>query len=376
MRKMASVQVIDQVIPIEGADKICQYFVNGWKVIDLVGKYKKGDSVVFCEVDSWVPNTLAPFLSKGKTPRGYKGVPGERLKTIKMKGALSQGLLLPVYHDGFGPYIMVLDDEDGEYSYTVEVGEDVSELLGIQKWEPADEFNAGNTKGNFPAFIQKTDQERVQNIYRNLEKLDHPEYFVVEEKAEGSSITCYLKLEEDQSYSFGVCSRNLELKDDGNTFFETAKKFKVEEKMRNIVAKMQHVAVLILQGELIGPGIQGNIYDLVEHEIRFFDLSAQDKEANLANNNGIEFCDPDTFHSIADEFGLLTVPVVGLMHINTLKNMQLDDILNYANATTQIGSKKHLREGVVFKLQDDCFGKAKRYSFKAISNEYLLKRGY
>ena len=308
MRKMASVQKIESVIAIEGADRICQYFVNGWKVIDQVGKYNIGDLVIFCEIDSWIPNSIAPFLSKGKTPREYNGVPGERLKTIKMKGALSQGLILPVEKDEVSSYIMLLTEEIGEYSLAVSEGDDVSDHLAIVKWEPDDKFSSGNTKGTFPAFIRKTDQERVQNIYRNIEKLEDTagDYFVIEEKAEGSSITCYLKFNEETiSYDFGVCSRNLELKDDGNTYFETAKKLNVEFKMRHILAVMNSAtptSVFILQGELVGPGIQGNIYDLTEHTILFFDASAQNFGSNLNNSNAVEFCDPETFHKIAQDF--------------------------------------------------------------------------
>lgn len=364
--QQASVQKIESIIAIEGADRICQYFVNGWKVIDQVGKYKVGDLVIFCEIDSWIPNSIAPFLSKGKTPREYNGVPGERLKTIKMKGALSQGIILQVSDETIG----------------FEIDKDVSDHLGIVKWEPDDKFSSGNTKGSFPAFIRKTDQDRVQNIYRSIENLQitSGDYFVIEEKAEGSSITCYLKFnEETNQYDFGVCSRNLELKDDGNTYFETAKKLDVEAKMRQILSVMnsaKSAGVFILQGELVGPGIQGNIYDLTEHTILFFDASGQEMEANLNNSNAIEFCDPETFHKIAKDYDLPTVPVIGKISTIDLKMKSLDDILNFANATTCIGSKKHLREGVVFKLQDDRVGVAKRFTFKAISNEYLLKRGY
>lgn len=96
MRKLASLQRVNGVYPIEGKDRIVQYGINGWKVIDAVNKYEVGDLVIFCEVDGWIPNALAPFLSRDKEPRVYEGVPGERLKTIKMGGALSQGLLLPL----------------------------------------------------------------------------------------------------------------------------------------------------------------------------------------------------------------------------------------------------------------------------------------
>ena len=137
MRKMASIQKIVDVIDIPGADKICQYQIQGWRVVDSVGKYQVGDLVVFCEVDSWVPTILAPFLSKGNTPREYNGVPGEKLRTIRFRKALSQGLILPieVLPGGF---------ETGD----IVVGMDVSEVLGIQKWEAPEQTHlGGQTKG-------------------------------------------------------------------------------------------------------------------------------------------------------------------------------------------------------------------------------------
>lgn len=93
-RKLATVRSIAEIKPIEGADKICAYRVDGWKVVDQVGKYNVGDLVIYCEVDSWLPHELAPFLSKGKEPREFEGIKGERLTTQKFKKQTSQGLIL------------------------------------------------------------------------------------------------------------------------------------------------------------------------------------------------------------------------------------------------------------------------------------------
>ena len=82
IRKLASVQRVLAIRDIEGADFICAYQINGWYVVDQKGKYNVGDFVVYVEVDSFVPNLVAPFLSKGKEPKLYNGVLGERLRTI------------------------------------------------------------------------------------------------------------------------------------------------------------------------------------------------------------------------------------------------------------------------------------------------------
>ena len=93
-RKLATIRKISEVRSIPEADKICAYGVDGWFVVDTVDKYSVGDLVVFLEVDSFVPTELAPFLSKGKEPREFEGIKGERLRSIRLRGTLSQGLLL------------------------------------------------------------------------------------------------------------------------------------------------------------------------------------------------------------------------------------------------------------------------------------------
>lgn len=96
MRKLASIKKIEEIKKIEGADKICAYRVDGWWVVDTIDRYQPGDLAVYLEIDSWVPNELAPFLSKGQEPREFNGVKGQRLRTVKLRGVTSQGLLLPL----------------------------------------------------------------------------------------------------------------------------------------------------------------------------------------------------------------------------------------------------------------------------------------
>jgi RNA ligase (TIGR02306 family) len=93
-RKMATIRRIDEIRPIEGADAIEAAVVGGWVVVIKKGEFKAGDLAVYLEIDSWVPHEIAPFLSKGQEPREYNGVKGERLRTVKLRGTTSQGLLL------------------------------------------------------------------------------------------------------------------------------------------------------------------------------------------------------------------------------------------------------------------------------------------
>lgn len=96
-RKMATVQQIVSISPIEGADAIEVARVLNWDIVVKKGEFAVGDFAVYFEIDSWIPTALAPFLTKpGHFPKSYNGVEGEKLRTIRLRGALSQGLLLPL----------------------------------------------------------------------------------------------------------------------------------------------------------------------------------------------------------------------------------------------------------------------------------------
>ena len=347
VRKMASIQEVNGVYPIEGADKICQYGINGWRVVDQVGKYKVGDKVIFCEVDSFIPSTIAPFLTKtGHFPKVFNGVEGEKLRTIRLRKALSQGLILPINSDETGDYLMIMDDEAGEYSVAVEIGMDVSEILGIQKWEAPPEFTSADARGSFPSFIIKTDQERVQNCYGDVKKFFDTENWEVTEKCEGSSMTVYFR-----DGDFGVCSRNLDLKEsEDNTFWKMA----LELDLKNKLTKLgKNIAI---QGELCGPGVQGNIYNLTKHMFFVFDVFNIDK---------FEYYEPYQRRALTDILGLTDVPV--LMGQIVLEGKTRDELLAAADGQSVLGMIGCLREGVVYKANSE-----KRISFKCVSNAYLL----
>ena len=356
-RKMASIQEVNGVYPIDGADRICQYGINGWRVVDQVGKYAVGDKVIFCEVDSWIPSTIAPFLTKPEHfPKEYLGIQGEKLRTIRLRKALSQGLILPLsimgeenYKDrstrGLENCWVKRTGQDDFIGATDKIGADVSQFLGIMKWEAPPEFLNADTKGNFPSFLFKSDQERVQNCYKDVAKLFAEETFEVSEKVEGQSFTAYLNNGE-----FGVCSRNLELKDSDNTFWNTARAYLLESKLRSLG---RNLAII---GEQTGPKISGNIYELTEHMLFVFDIFDIDAQ---------QYLDPKSRRDLTKELGLTDAPVLNYNFI--LDGMSLDDILKFADGKTVIGMINTLREGLVFKANTD-----KRVSFKAVSNIYLL----
>lgn len=334
-RKLATVQRIIDISPIPGADSIEVATVKGWKVVVKKDEFQVNDLVVYLEIDSWVPTEIAPFLSKGNEPKEYKGVKGERLRTIKLRKQISQGLILP---------ISVLDVSD---TLILEEGWDVSERLGIIKWEQ--EIPAqlrGLIKGNFPSFIPKTDQERIQNLGKELEEWklqDHT--WEVTEKLEGSSFTAYFNNNE-----FGVCSRNLDLKcDENNAFWVIAIKKDLENKLRQLGKN------LAIQGELCGIGIQGNHYELKENDVFVFDIFDIDEQKYLSGIERLE---------IANKLELNHVPVLSVSKLDS--NATIESLLEFADGKSLVNTKKN-REGLVYKSITD-----PSVSFKTVSNLYLV----
>ena len=332
-RKLASVRKISDLSPIEGADKIEVATIDGWKVV--VAKdvnHKVGDLVVYCEVDSFLPiREEFEFLRKSS----YKKMgdqEGFRLKTIKLRGQLSQGLILPFHVLPFG---------EGFHE-----GQDVTEVLGIIKYEPPVPAElAGKVKGLFPSFLRKTDEERVQNLaseYEEYRTSDHK--FYVTEKLDGSSATFYLRNGE-----FGVCSRNLELLEtEGNTFWKVARELNLENKMKSLGKNIS------IQAELIGESVQGNPYKIKGQTIRCF---------NLYNIDTQEYSSLTEFKDTVEMLGLETVPV---LDTNFKLPDTIDELLKFADSKSEL-NPNYDREGIVIRTLD------RKISFKVISNKFLLK---
>lgn len=355
MRKLATIRKIDALRAIPDADAIECAVVGGWTAVVKKGEFKAGDLAVYCEIDSWIPHALAPFLSKGKEPRVFDGIAGERLRTMKLRGQLSQGLLLPLDHINakfYGNALVI--SNDNEIFDVLQEDNDVSELLGIIKYEaPIPAQLAGEVKGMFPGWIQKTDQERIQNLKEELDYwLKEQHAWEVTEKLDGSSMTVYLRDGE-----FGVCSRNLELKPgETNSLWKVAVRNELELKLRRADRN------LALQGELVGEGIQGNPYKIKGQEFFLFDIYDIDTSKYLT---------PAERKAFVEEHDIKHVPVLafGAELWDTLGINSIDGILRFAEGKSVMGMIGCEREGLVFK------SKAMQCSFKAISNKFLLKGG-
>jgi len=327
MRKLATIRKIDAVLEHPNADRLGIYVVDGWKVIDMKDRYQVGDIVIYCEIDSFLPiREEFEFLRKSSFKRMGEQE-GFRLRTIRLRGELSQGLLI-------SKEVLPKD------FVWIKLGEEVTEVLGIKKYErPIPVSLSGVVKGDFPFFIRKTDEERIQNLPYN-ELKQHT--YIVTEKLDGSSWTAYVRDGE-----VGVCSRNLELlEDDKNSLWSIIRQYDLKEKL---IALGRNIA---LQGELIGGKIQGNPYKLNGFDVRIFKMWDIDKSEYLTMEEMI---------ALSAELGLTTVPILerGFRLPSTV-----DEALAYADKISTLFDTH--REGVVLYAEND-----RRIHFKIISNKFL-----
>lgn len=351
-RKLATIRKIINLEPIPDADQIEVATIDAWKVVVKKGEFLVGDLVCYFEIDSWIPNTIAAFLSKGKTPKEFEGVQGERLKTIRLKGQISQGLVLP---------LSILSSTNDETN--INEGDDITERVGILKWEKPLPVNMnGHALGYFPTFIPKTNAERCQNLVAEIaEAFDTEEEFEITEKIDGSSMTVYTvnntPLSEDRQIEFGVCSRNLELKtelSDDNIFVNTARD-------TGLIAAMLELGLdIAVQGELYGEGIQGNREKIKGVKFAVYNIFDISTGMNLLPDERLYIL------QILRDLGadVVHVPIVAFR--TKLETSDIKQLLLAAEGETRNGNT---REGVVYKSH------ARNFSFKAISNLYLLKTG-
>lgn len=364
MRKLASIQQIDEIYPIEGKDRIVLAVVKGWQVIVQKGEYNPNDKTVFIETDSVLPQRPEFEFLKSKK---------YRIKTMKMGGVLSQGICFP---------LSILPPRKSGY----DVDEDVTDVIGIKKYEPytddsdnenVDDGRFKNLKDfimhyrllrpigklifkhnkkfldGFPPFISKTDEPRIQNMPFILKNKEIA--FVGREKIDGQSGTFFVrKLPRRfpwscERYDFGVCSRNKRLYvPDHSSYWFVAQKYQIEQVLKSIIGDNKWVCI---QGECIAPNIQGNKYHVSTPDLFCF---------NLVYPSGRVPC--TEAEKLVGALGLKWAPLV--VKDYTLPD-NVNDVLDFA--TGQSALFETLREGVVFRNYD------KHISFKAVSPDFLIK---
>ena len=353
MRQLASIQAINAVEPIPGADAIERVRVLGWWVVAKKGEHRVGDKVVYCEIDSVLPERpefeflragcfrpaqVDPSTGAVATPAGF------RIRTAKLRGQVSQGICFPL--EVLPPGV------------ALEEGADATLALGVAKWEvPLPAALSGRVKGPFPGFLPKTDETRVQLLEATLDR-HRGRTFHVTEKLDGSSFTAFVR---DGEY--GLCSRNLWLDeaDASNALVRAARTLDLEAKLRAAVDRLG--VDVAIQAEAIGPGIQENKYGRPHVELRAFnvlDVGARrllDRPADL-----IEL----------GRMGLDPVPQLGELVLDHT----VDALVALAEGPSALDPRVQ-REGLVLRpaVEEADATIGGRLSFKAINPKFLLKYG-
>lgn len=337
MRKLATIQKIEEVLPIENADQIEKVRVKGWWCVTKKGEFKTGDKCIYHEIDSLLPPIEQyNFLSKGTSLKKTlidtgKEIEGYRLKTVKLRGQISQGLALPLHL-----FKETIND-------TLEIDTDVSDVLKIYKYNPPlDASISGDAKGYIPGFIPRTDEERVQNCIPLLEQYKGQSFYGTS-KIDGTSSTIY-KYED----VFGACGHNIEFKEnDRNIFWVLAKKYNLINKLTDGYA---------IQGEVAGEGIQSNRLKL--KGVDFYTFYVIDIKRG-------QYLQLDDMKVFIKDLGMKMVPII---YEDFILNHSCDEILKLADIPSPLNPDLP-QEGIVFRLKNN----TNKISFKVISNDYLLK---
>lgn len=347
MRKLASIQRVWKIEPIEGADRIELAHVLGWQCVVNKGQFKPMDLAVYFEVDSFLPVREEFEFLRGSS---YKNsdIMGEgfRLRTMKFRGEISQGLLMPI---GAFPE---LQSNSGHEN----LGDDVSEILGVKKWEVEERATTGGTIcGGLPICVPHTDETRIQAMPELIEQFKGIGYYITT-KMDGSSHSVAI----DEN-GFHVTGHNYEYKDDGSSaFYEMIKGVGLREKMRDYYDQ-NTLFDFTIQGEFCAPGIQKNRLKLTKPAWYVFTIIKNGERMSLVE-----------MRKVCREFGLDMVPVeeVGVDLPSVYPSVE--SLLARADGDYPNGGKK---EGIVVRPLEPVFCRqiGGPLSFKVVNNNYLLK---
>jgi RNA ligase (TIGR02306 family) len=289
------------------------------------------------------------FLAKQGIKKSFvdgKEYNGYRLKTVKLRGTISQGLALPLSILAGKKYPT---DKRENPKYDFKEGDDVTSLLSVVKYEPAIPASlSGKVKGMFPSYLVKTDEPRIQSVLQLLERYKNITFYC-SEKVDGSSCTIFLKDGE-----LNVCSRNLNLLETPeNTFWKVAREIDIQAKLE------KYNKPIALQGELVGSNINGNRLKIAKHKILFFSIYNYEAGRYLDYADFIETCKQ------------LDIPTVPIIQEDYKLPKTVDELVAFATRKSSIAESR--AEGIVLRslieMHDADIG---RLSFKVINPEYLL----
>ena len=365
-RKLASIQKIKAIRPIEGADRIEVAQVLNWDCVVSKGQYHVGDLVIYFEIDSLLPDIPAfEFLKKSAWSQKLNKY---KISTHKFRNQISQGLVMPVtqlreiYNSINKTSISSIDYDEGD---------DFTRLLKIEKYEPPVSNGSLGEIINHEWYVPKTDEERIQVCAENV----LPEYIKREQnewyasvKLDGTS--CTVGLFDD---AFLIGGRTQWYKDE-NMYTTTVKKYGDIEKHLRDYQKLTG-KYIVFQGELCGPGIQSNRLGLKEKEWFIFNVFV----STTGKYDSYEKLDLIGMLAMCENFGLKHVPIIndeykfsfkGYSNTDEIVNGLLKYVDNFKYRTYfEDASPNQVAEGLVFRLND------MTNSFKVISNKFLLKGG-
>ncbi|MDP3157590.1 MAG: RNA ligase (ATP) [Archangium sp.] len=331
-RALASITRITELTPIAGADRIELARVAGWQCVVKKGEFRPGELAVYLEIDAVPPDREA--FSWLWQPKGQTGVPRPdsfRIRTLRLRGTLSQGLLMPLAQAGL--------------THALE-GADVTEQLGVIKYEPPAPSGMGDWRAAFPSLVPKTDEMRVQAVPQVLEEL-RGKPFVATVKMDGTSSTFVMI-----DGGLHACGRNHSIAEGENLYWHVARKHRLADVLGG--------SSLALQGEIVGPGVQKNPAGLKDKSLFVFNLYDTRTGEHLSDGELRKFC---------QQHGLMPVP---LAFEGARFDETVDSLLQKAEGTYE--NTGNQREGIVIRpvqpMRSDVLGG--RLSFKAISNRYLL----
>lgn len=366
-RKLASVQKIKAIKPIEGADKIEIVQVLNWDCVAKKGEYQVGDEVIYFEIDSLLPDI--PMLEWLRGSSWSQKLNKYKISTHKFRGQISQGLVMPIKD------LEELDRQIHNREECVPIayveGTDLTEILEIEKYEPPVSNGPLGDLISHEWYVPKTDEERIQVCAENI----LPEYMKSEQgdwyasvKLDGTS--CTAGLFEDM---FLIGGRNQWYKDE-NMYTTTVKKYGDIEKHLRDYQKLTG-KYIVFQGELCGPGIQSNRLGLKEKEWFIFNVWVSD----TGKMDSYKKLDLLRFLNMCDDFGLPHVPIIPVsakfdFKATTDIDETVENLLKYVDGIKyrtffDDASPSQIAEGAVFRKND------MTYSFKVVSNKFLLKGG-
>ncbi len=339
MRKLASIQKVAAIEPIPGADRIEKLTILGWQLVSQKGNFAVGDPCVFFEPDSFMPvREEFEFLRKGCYRKLADGSEGFRLKTIRLRDVVSQGLALP---PALFPELVGLEE-----------GTDVTAMLGVTKFEPPiPACLAGDAKGFRPDFVPMTDEPRIQtDAVMPLLETFIGELFYVTQKIDGSSVSIYLNNGE-----FGVCSRTIDLKETpNNSQWKMARLMDIENKLRSTGRN------IVLQGEIYGEGIQKNPEKILGQRIQFLNVLDCDKRRYM------------NFQEMKEFLAQLDLPMVPILSESTEMHADIPKWVEAAKIKSTINDQAWAEGIVVRPLKEGRFN-GSRISFKVINPMFLLE---